>query len=338
MNIQQNNRQRPSTDKNAITIEEINDDTPSYHQRSHNEPIVEEPDEEVPQGSRRHRRRTSYSRNEPTSSNQPSVNNHFTQGQTSYVSNNKSNNYQQQYDPYGHQPSLDPIQQHHQHHQQMLQQQSLFNMADPFGGLLGGAFGGGFGNMTALMNNAMTNMLCSASNMTNSSMNNFCGGNGGSYMFSSSSYSSTGPNGQCYSKSTSTKVGPGGVRETQSCVRDGYTGHQEMCIQRGLGDRERTVTRRRDVRGREEQVENLKNLQADEGEAFEEEWLEHADRNLLKIGQSGIGISSRRGRGQGNAPLAITAGQDRGAGMTSSSAAGKGNVSKHSVGSGGHQF
>ncbi len=43
-------------------------------------------------------------------------------------------------------------------------------------------------------------------------------------------------------------------------VRDGRTGQQRMTVTRGLGDKERTVTRTRDAAGRELGDERLRGI------------------------------------------------------------------------------
>ncbi len=50
------------------------------------------------------------------------------------------------------------------------------------------------------------------------------------------------------------------VREVQRTVRDGRTGQQSMTITRGLGDKEKTVTRTRDATGRVHGEEVLRGI------------------------------------------------------------------------------
>ncbi|GFR41807.1 hypothetical protein Agub_g2577 [Astrephomene gubernaculifera] len=126
------------------------------------------------------------------------------------------------------------------------------------------------------------------------------GGGNSSFVFSSSSFSSLGPGGVSYQTTTSTRVGPGGVRETQSVVRDGRSGTEAVTISRGLGDgRQRTLVRTRDaITGREEQVEDLQGITADEADVFDDQWRQHAERNLPGSGAFGA-VAGRLGAGPG---------------------------------------
>merc|ERR1711871_1171284 len=107
-------------------------------------------------------------------------------------------------------------------------------------------------------------------------------GMGGSSQVSFSSSSFSGGNGVTYSSSTTTRIGPGGVRETQSSVKDGRTGKESLTIDRSLGDRRRMISKSRNSRtGEEQTTDNLYNLQAGaEADAFDDEWLAAAERRL----------------------------------------------------------
>jgi len=103
----------------------------------------------------------------------------------------------------------------------------------------------------------------------------FSGGAAGpTYSYSSSSYMSN-VNGVTYQESKTARAGPDGVsgvkqpvadscsdtgadtftsykvREMQRRVRDGQSGTETFTVARGLGDRARAVTRRKDASGRE---------------------------------------------------------------------------------------
>jgi len=121
-----------------------------------------------------------------------------------------------------------------------------------------------------------------------------------SFSYSSSYSSSFGP-GQVYSSMTTTRIGPGGVRETQSTVRDGQNGKEEILISRGLGDRERTITRRRHASGQEERVDTLQNIASEEAVNFEQEWMQQAQTNLPNWG-GGFGTLLPEGRQRGVQP------------------------------------
>lgn len=101
-----------------------------------------------------------------------------------------------------------------------------------------------------------------------------------SYSSSSSFVSSGGPGGVTYSTSSTTRVGPGGVRETRATVEDGRTGTRKMTLARGLGDKERIMTRERDAHGRERAHDDLRGLQPEQAEAFDAQWQQQAAMRL----------------------------------------------------------
>jgi hypothetical protein len=69
---------------------------------------------------------------------------------------------------------------------------------------------------------------------------------------------------QIYQESSTTRQGPGGVRETRHTVTDTFTGTKKMAIGHHLGERGRVVERKQDLNTRElEENEELINL--DEG-------------------------------------------------------------------------
>jgi len=85
------------------------------------------------------------------------------------------------------------------------------------------------------------------------------------------------------------------VRETQRAVRDGRTGQESITLRRGLGERERTVTRTRDASGRETADDILKGIAAEEAAAFDREWAERASK-LPAAGAFGFGGAGAGGR------------------------------------------
>lgn len=125
---------------------------------------------------------------------------------------------------------------------------------------------------------------------------------GGSSFFSfSSSSTSMSGNGVTYQSTTTSRVGPGGVRETQRVVRDGRTGQEEITISRGIGEKERTITRARDAAGQERRHDLLRGIDAAEADRFDAEWMRAAERNLggfgapgLALGGGGIGRQQRQ--------------------------------------------
>ncbi|GMH43974.1 hypothetical protein BSKO_11908 [Bryopsis sp. KO-2023] len=110
-------------------------------------------------------------------------------------------------------------------------------------------------------------------------------GNGVRTMFSytsSHSMSNRGHPGQpvVYSSSSTTRIGPGGVRETTSTARDGMTGQESVTVSRAIGERGRTITRTRDATGNERSRDILSNLAQNETARFDQEWAQQASQNL----------------------------------------------------------
>eukprot|EP00741_Cyanophora_paradoxa_P017352 tig00020961_g16762.t1 len=102
-----------------------------------------------------------------------------------------------------------------------------------------------------------------------------------SFSFSSSSSSFSGGPGTVYYSSTSTtRMGPGGVVETQTSVRDGTTGTERIVLERKLGDKGRRIVRERDATGREQTIDTLENVREDEISQFDEQWRTVAERAL----------------------------------------------------------
>eukprot|EP00803_Ostreobium_quekettii_P008027 evm.model.scf_3289.3 EVM.evm.TU.scf_3289.3 scf_3289:6905-9573(+) len=115
-------------------------------------------------------------------------------------------------------------------------------------------------------------------------------GNAGmaTFSYSNSSSRSFGPT-QVYSSTTTSRMGPGGVRETQTTIQDGRSGREEISISRGIGERERTITRRRDATGCEETIDTLHHMTSEEASQFDQEWMQQAGRHLPSFGGAGIG-------------------------------------------------
>mmetsp|Transcript_24577 Transcript_24577/g.62426 ORF Transcript_24577/g.62426 Transcript_24577/m.62426 type:complete len:390 (-) Transcript_24577:2695-3864(-) len=144
-----------------------------------------------------------------------------------------------------------------------------------FGGL--GGFGG-FGSILQEMQN-----MASAPGAT-------------AFSYSTSSYQSMGPGGVTYQATHTQRAGPGGVRESQSTVRDGRTGQQTITVARGLGDKERVMTRTRDATGREQARDDLRGISAHEAHTFDQEWRTHAERSLLSPSLGRAGAAGSMGR------------------------------------------
>ncbi|XP_025409241.1 myeloid leukemia factor isoform X2 [Sipha flava] len=144
----------------------------------------------------------------------------------------------------------------------------MAGMMMPFGGGMFGNFGSMMGSMNA-MNNQLSMMMDG----------NFPGQ---SQSFSSStfmSYSSNGPNGQpqVYKASSSTRTGPGGIKETKKAVCDSRTGVKKLAIGHHIGDRAHIVERQQNLySGEQEENQEYINLEDDEAEDFNNEWRNKA--------------------------------------------------------------
>lgn len=158
---------------------------------------------------------------------------------------------------------------------------SLF--ADPFG-MMGGF--GDFNDHALVGPNHGRNALMPFSmpimpnfRMLSRSMDSL--GNPAAHHHSSFSSSSTvvsmtsGPDGrpQVYKATSSTRVAPGGIKETQSTVTDTRTGTKKMAIGHHIGERAHIVEKEQNMHtGDREEREDFINLDEDEAEDFNREW------------------------------------------------------------------
>lgn len=129
-------------------------------------------------------------------------------------------------------------------------------------------------------------------------MSNF--GNGNCHSFASTSVMTmtNGPDGkpQVYQASTSTRVAPGGVKETKKTVCDSRTGTKQMSIGHHIGDRAHILERKKNLRsGEEEENQEYINLEEEEADDFNKEWETRTRRSIGAIG-GGAGSSHNRRR------------------------------------------
>lgn len=99
-----------------------------------------------------------------------------------------------------------------------------------------------------------------------------------------------GPDGrpQVYQASSTTKNGPGGIRQTQKTVEDSRTGVKKMAIGHHIGNRAHIVERERNLHtGDEEERQDFINLEEEEADQFNREFSTRASRNMLPIGNGG---------------------------------------------------
>ncbi|XP_017010123.2 myeloid leukemia factor isoform X4 [Drosophila takahashii] len=101
---------------------------------------------------------------------------------------------------------------------------------------------------------------------------------------------SSGPDGrpQIYQASTSTKTGPGGVRETRKTVQDSRTGLKKMAIGHHIGERAHIIEKEQDMRsGQLEERQEFINLEEEEAEQFDREFTSRASRGGVQSGHRG---------------------------------------------------
>lgn len=100
-----------------------------------------------------------------------------------------------------------------------------------------------------------------------------------------------GPDGrpQVYQASSSTKTGPGGIRETQKTVQDSRTGVKKMAIGHHIGERAHVIEREQNVRtGVQEERQDFINLDEDDAEDFDREFTQRSRNvNVMSIGNGG---------------------------------------------------
>ena len=103
--------------------------------------------------------------------------------------------------------------------------------------------------------------------------------NGASYCSSSVISMSSGPDGrpQIYQATSSTKSGPGGVRETRKTIQDSVAGVKKMAIGHHIGDRAHIIEKEQDLRsGQLEENQEFINLEEEEADQFDREFTSKA--------------------------------------------------------------
>lgn len=105
---------------------------------------------------------------------------------------------------------------------------------------------------------------------------NNMGGNGNCHSFMSQSVMtmSSGPDGrpQVYQETMSTRMAPGGIKETKQTVSDSLTGTRKMAIGHHIGERAHILERERNMHGEEEERQEFINLDEEEADNFNHEW------------------------------------------------------------------
>ncbi|XP_029667379.1 myeloid leukemia factor 2 isoform X2 [Formica exsecta] len=126
-------------------------------------------------------------------------------------------------------------------------------------------------------------------------------GNCHSFMSQSVMTMSNGPDGrpQVYQETMSTRMAPGGIKETKQTVSDSRTGTRKMAIGHHIGDRAHILERERNMHGEEEERQEFINLEEEEAETFNREWESHTRRvrtSAIDSGNSARVVSNSRHR------------------------------------------
>ena len=103
---------------------------------------------------------------------------------------------------------------------------------------------------------------------------------------------SSGPDGrpQIYQATSSTKSGPGGIRETRKTVQDSTKGIKKMAIGHHIGDRAHVIEKEQDLRsGQLEERQEFINLEEEEADQFDREFTSRA-----RMGMHGPGGSRKQ--------------------------------------------
>ncbi|XP_018912326.1 myeloid leukemia factor isoform X2 [Bemisia tabaci] len=148
-------------------------------------------------------------------------------------------------------------------------------------------FGGMFGGMQQLMSQMNTDPNC--------------------HSFSSSSVMTmtSGPDGrpQVYQASSSTRQGPGGVKETKKTLCDSRKGIKKMQIGHHIGERAHVIEREQDLNsGQQEENQEFINLEEDEADSFNHEWMQKTQRYSRRGQHDAIGYGSPRHHRHSNGP------------------------------------
>ncbi|XP_058461007.1 myeloid leukemia factor [Malaya genurostris] len=176
----------------------------------------------------------------------------------------------------------DPIFGHHM--RSMRQMNNMMNslFADPFGM---------FGGMDSIAGPSLAGPRGGSALMPfmgpNMSMNRLLNNNATPSYCSSSVFSmSSGPDGpQVYQATSSTRTGPGGIKETRKTVQDSRSGTKKMAIGHHIGERAHIIEREQNVRtGNQEERQDFINLDDEEAEEFDREFQTKARSSLSLSG------------------------------------------------------
>ncbi|XP_052861798.1 myeloid leukemia factor [Anopheles cruzii] len=184
----------------------------------------------------------------------------------------------------------DPIFGHHM--RSMRQMNNMLNslFSDPFGMLGGGGMESigvgpaGFG----MRHNALMPFMAPTMGMNRLLSPAGVPDMGPSYSSSSVISMTSGPGGpQVYQATSSTRTGPGGIKETRKTVQDSRTGTKKMAIGHHIGERAHIIEREHNMStGTQEERQDFINLDDEEAEDF--------DREFQSKARSAMSLSSGR--------------------------------------------
>lgn len=178
----------------------------------------------------------------------------------------------------------DPIFGHHM--RSMRQMNNMMNslFADPFGM---------FGGMESIAGPSLAvpragSALMPFMGAPNMNMNRLLNhnNNGTSFCQSSVFSMSSGPDGpQVYQATSSTRTGPGGLKETRKSVQDSRSGTKKMAIGHHIGERAHIIEREQNVHmGTQEERQDYINLDDEEAEDFDREFQTKARSSMSLSG------------------------------------------------------
>lgn len=173
---------------------------------------------------------------------------------------------------------------------------------DPFGDLMGGM--GGFPSMFGNMDRMMGEMQRSFERASNDP---------NSHSFSQSSFYSYTNTGQgepkVYQATSSTRRGPGGIKETRKAVKDSESGVEKMAVGHHIHDRGHVIEKSRNRKTSEhDEKQDFINLDEDEAPSFHREWQEKTRQQ--RQAARGLDYERRRDRSR-QEPLALPPSRDK---------------------------
>ncbi|KAK3120887.1 hypothetical protein QOZ80_8BG0643110 [Eleusine coracana subsp. coracana] len=121
------------------------------------------------------------------------------------------------------------------------------------------------------------------------------------FMFQSSTVTYGGPNGACYTSSTTRRTDGDGITLEERKEADTTTGKASHQISRGIGNKGHSLTRKLNSDGHVNTLQTLHNLNEDELAGFEETWQRNTGGNLPgwdpRVNMLGSGNACRDMRG-----------------------------------------